>query len=86
LHGGCYIRTRNCLPFASTWLYPRFVCRVHVAYHLIFCAVFFFLLVFVLFLVCPMLPMSVDCPFVIAVFYKVYLSYLYMQKENCESY
>ena len=48
---------------------------VHVAQLLVFCVVFYVLLVFVLCLVYPMLPISLDCPFLIApsVFSNVYL-------------
>jgi hypothetical protein len=30
--GGCFIRSRNCLPFVSTWVHPRFAGRVRAAH------------------------------------------------------
>jgi hypothetical protein len=29
-----FIRSRNCLPFANTWVHPRFLMEVHVAHFL----------------------------------------------------
>ena len=47
---------------------------------LVFCVVCFQLCVFVLCYVCPMLPVSLDCPFLIApsVFSSVYLQFLWI--------
>ena len=66
-HGGCLIRRRNCLPFASTWVHFQFLVRsmliIFVVFDVVLC--FFVLFVFVLCLVCPMLPVSLDFPFLI---------------------
>ena len=35
-HGRCLIRSRNCLPFASPWVHPRFFSGVRVAHLLSF--------------------------------------------------
>jgi hypothetical protein len=72
---------------------PPFVCRryhilftlfvflriVTSATHIVVCFVFCFCFVFILCLVCPMLPLSLDCPFLIApsVFSHVYFDYFY---------
>ena len=56
----CY-KNRNFLPFTSTCFHSRWldgVCRVHLFRLCVFC--------FVLCLMCPILPMSPNCPFVIA--------------------
>jgi hypothetical protein len=42
------IRDKNCLPFASTWVYPRFFGGVRVAYLLGFLCCVFFVCLFVL--------------------------------------
>jgi len=52
-YGGCFIRSRNCLPFMSTWVQPRFFGGICVAHF--FC--FFFvcvalLCVFMFWLLC----------------------------------
>ena len=52
----CFIRNRNCLPFARTWIHQRFFIVV-----VWFCALF----IFVVFLVYPILPLSLACPFFI---------------------
>ena len=72
-HDGCFVRSRNCLPFASTRVYNRFsggVCVAHL-FNFLCCDVFFVLFVFVLCLVCRMFPASLDFPYLIApsVFY-----------------
>jgi hypothetical protein len=76
MSGGCLIRGRNCLPFASTWVHPRFLEGSVLLIYLAFCVVLCFcvLFVFVLCLLCPMLSMSLDCPCLItrSVFSGVY--------------
>ena len=130
-HGGRLIRSRNCLPFMSTWVHlwvfgevrianiflvfcvillcvftllvpyndvrydfriktmlglslPPLVCRrliyficvcLRIVVSNTYCVVFLVLFVFVLCIEYPMLPVSLDCPFLIAspVFSKVYL-------------
>jgi hypothetical protein len=64
-HGGYLIRGKNCLPFASTWVHTLFFGRVCVSHLFSFlcCVVLFAMFVFVLCLVCQMLPVSLDCPF-----------------------
>ena len=56
---------------------PTVVGGVRVVHHFNFCVVFLCLLVFVLFLVPPMLPVSLDCPLLItpSVFSHVYCLY-----------
>jgi len=64
----CTIRVRNCLPFARPCVYPR-VLKVSLLLHiLVFCVVLCVcvLLVFALCPVCTVLPVSLDCPFLIA--------------------
>ena len=41
-HDGCLIRGRNRLPFASTWVHPRFFCVVHVVHLFYFSGLCFF--------------------------------------------
>ena len=69
-HGRCFTRTRYWLPFASTWVDPWCLgwVRVGLLIALDFCAVLFFfvLFVFILCLVYPMLPVSLNCSFLIA--------------------
>ena len=67
--GGCLLRSRNCLPFVSTWVHPRFWGRFRVAHLFSFlCYVFFCNLVlsssYVLWIQCYQCLM--DCPFLIA--------------------
>ena len=82
---------RNFLPLVSTCVHPQFLvgselliflvfCVVFLVgsellIFLVFCVVFLVLFVLVLYLVYPMLPVSLDCPFLIAssVFSNVYL-------------
>jgi hypothetical protein len=37
LHGGCPITSKNFLPFASTWVHPRFFVGSVLLIHLVFC-------------------------------------------------
>ena len=77
---------RNCLPFASTWVYTRFLVGSLLLIFLVSCVVVFAWFVFVLCLVHPMLPVSLDCPFLIipSVFSNVYLfCVLYTQCCQC---
>jgi hypothetical protein len=55
------LKGRECIPFATTSVHPRFFGGVSVA-HLFscLCCDFACLLVFILCLVCPMLPVSLD--------------------------
>ena len=65
-HGGCLIRNRNCLPFASAWVHPRFFGGVLVRHLFSFrCCLCFVLFVFTLCLVYPMFVVSLGCPFLI---------------------
>jgi hypothetical protein len=41
-HGGCRIRSRNCLLFASTWVHTRFLVGPVFLIFLVFCVVFLF--------------------------------------------
>ena len=67
---GCKLsKWEICLPFMSTRVHSRFFGGVRVAHHFSLpCmhGVFAFCFVFVLCLVCPILPMFRDCPFLIA--------------------
>jgi hypothetical protein len=74
----CLIRGRNCLPFARTLVHPRFVVASVLFIFLVFSAVLFGLFVLFLCLVYPMLPVSLDCSFLIASsgFSNVYLAVL----------
>ena len=67
----CSIRSRNWLPFASTWVHPQFL-------------VGSVLLLIFLWLVCLMLPMSLDYPFsfVPSIFYNVYFYQRISVEEN----
>ena len=58
------LRGMTCLPFEKTWLSPVFrgVCVAHLFSFLFLSFVF----AFVLYLVFPVLPMPLDCPFEIA--------------------
>ena len=66
--------SRNCILFTYTCVIPGFG-AVCVAFVLVFCVVLSVMFVFVLCLVYPMLPVSLECPFLIApsVFFNVYL-------------
>jgi hypothetical protein len=67
IDGGCLIRSRNCLLFASTWVHP----------HFLYCG---FLVCLFLFCVCPVLPLSLVCSFLIiySMFSKVDLYLMYV--------
>jgi hypothetical protein len=54
---------RNCLPLTSTWVHPWLLMGSML---LIFLVLYVVLFVFILGLVFPILPVSVDCPFMIA--------------------
>jgi hypothetical protein len=56
----------SCLSFESTWVHPRYLVGFVLFIVLVFCVVFFVLFVLVLCRVYPMLPVSLDCPFLIA--------------------
>ena len=67
---GYLIRSRNCLPFQNTWVYPCFfggVCLVGSVYlvFFVFCVVLCYFACLQLCLVCSMLPVFLDCPFLI---------------------
>jgi hypothetical protein len=62
----CLIKDRNCLPLASTWVYRRFFISSCCSSYFSFLCCIFALIVFVLRLVYPMLPVSLDRPFLIA--------------------
>ena len=77
-----YIRKRNCLPLASTWSHPRFVLVGPVLLiSLDFCVVFFRLFVVVQCLVCPVLPMFLDCSFLITLRFPLMFSYMFTLKS-----
>jgi hypothetical protein len=61
----CHIRGSNCWSSLSTWIHPWFLVGSVLLVFLVFCVVLHFcvLFVFVLCLVCPMLPLSLDYPF-----------------------
>ena len=62
-HGGCIKWSRNCLSFATPSIQLRFFGVVGAAlFNSLFCVLF----VLVLCLWCPMLPVSLDCSFLIA--------------------
>jgi len=76
-YGGCLIRSGNCLPLWSTWTHLWFLVGSMLPIFFVFFVVWCFcvLFVFVPCLVwCPVLPVSLDCPFLIApsVFSNVY--------------
>ena len=74
--GGCLLRSKNCLAFASTWVHLQVLVRSVMLIPLVFCVVFYVLcfmcyvlcvlFVVVLCIVCPMLPVSLDCSFLIS--------------------
>ena len=77
------MRGRNCLPVVGTWGHFRFVVEWVLLIFLVFNVVILcFVFVFVLCLVCSMLPVSLDCPFLIApwltIFSSVYLTWRHM--------
>jgi hypothetical protein len=59
---GCHIRDMNCIPFTGTWGHPGLgdVRIVH-PFSFLCCVVLLCLFVFVLCLVYPMLPVSLNC-------------------------
>jgi len=59
----CLLRSRNCLPFTSTLVHLVFGGSVWLMH--ILCCVCFILFFFVMYLVCSMLPVFLDCPFLI---------------------
>ena len=60
----CLVISRNCLPFACTWVLSRFLVQSMLLIFLVLCVVFFCaLFVFVL---CRMFPVYLDCLFLIA--------------------
>ena len=66
-HVGCLIRSKNCIPFTSIWvhLWVFFIGSVLLIF-LVSCVLLcVFLFVWVLCLVCPILQVSLDSPFVI---------------------
>jgi len=60
-------RVQDCLPFAGDWVRPRIMVGSVLlnAFSFLYCVVWF---VFVLYRLCPILPVSLDCTFVIAPF------------------
>ena len=74
----CLMRGRNCLPFAGAWIHPGFGGVRAVGRLCLLTCVFVFAFVFCFFvflawlglssscLVYPMLPIALDCPFMIA--------------------
>jgi hypothetical protein len=74
LHGGCLIRNRNCA-LEHLGSHPFFFIGFVLLIFLVFCVVFFGLFVFVLCLMDLILPMSLDCPFLIAnsIFSNIYI-------------
>jgi hypothetical protein len=78
-------RTHEFLPFTSTWVLtlrehlssPRLLVESVLLIFLVFCVAFLILFVFVLYLVYPILLVSLDCPFLISpsVFSNVYLKW-----------
>ena len=59
------------LHFTSTWVHPRVLVGSVLLIILVFCDILCFrvFVVFVLCLVCPILPVSLYCPFLIAIFF-----------------
>jgi hypothetical protein len=66
-HDGCLIRSRNCLPFSITWVHHRCLVGCMLLMFSILC--FFFVCL------CSVLPVFLDCSFLIAhsVFCNIYL-------------
>ena len=62
---GCLMRNRNYLPFASTCVHPRLLVGSCRSSFWFLCCVFLFGFILILCLVYPMLPVSLDCPFLI---------------------
>jgi len=63
----CLIRGRTCWSFAGAWFYHPIFGGFLVLIFLVFCVVFFsFVCVFILCLVYQMLPVSLDCSYLIA--------------------
>ena len=70
------------MPLASTWSHPRFVLVGPVLLiSLDFCVVFFRLFVVVQCLVCPVLPMFLDCSFLITLRFPLMFSYMFTLKS-----
>ena len=60
------VRDGDYLPIAGAWVHPRFLVGSVLFIFLVFCVVFLLLFVFNLCLMCPVLTVSLDCPFFIA--------------------
>ena len=69
---GILVRSRKCLPFASSWDHPRLVLVWSVLPIVLVFSGFFFVLIFV----CPMLPMSLECSFLIALRFSLKFIYV----------
>jgi hypothetical protein len=77
---GFLIRSRKCLPFASSWDHPRLVLVWFVLPIVLVFWGFFFVLIFV----CPMLPMSLECSFLVALRFSLKFIYVlyYCDHDN----
>ena len=64
--GGSLIRCWSCLPFAGVCVHPRVILGSVLFIVLASCIVVFWFIAFVFCLVCPVLPVSLYCPFLIA--------------------
>ena len=89
----CLIRERNCLPFAIACVHSRFLLGSVLLIFLVFCAVLilFALFVLVMVLVYPILPVSIDCPYLsifdrsLCLFSNIYLHHVWIMigKNSC---
>jgi hypothetical protein len=64
--GGSLIRCWSSLPFAGACVHPRVIVGSVLFIVLVSCIVVFWFVAFVFCLVCPVLPVSLYCPFLIA--------------------
>ena len=65
----CIIRDRIWLPFRSTWVHAFLLRRIHVVLFIFLC---FFICLSSFCVLCPTLPVSLDCPFLTSFANQVY--------------
>ena len=63
----CHIWYTNCLPFASNWVHPRVLCEsvLLIVFSFVWCVVVFVFFYFLFCILCPELPVTLYCPFLI---------------------
>ena len=84
--GGYFMRGRTCFSFSNSWAYHRFLAGSILLIFLVSFVVFLALFVFVLCLVHPMLPVSLDCHFWIFPVDLISLTFIQLTKYYHMSY